>query len=277
MTNEQLQELAAELASLNRETDVERVRAIEWAIVDYELGLLKERGGKAYFPLLRKHNVAIPYEAFYDILIDILIPLLKKYDPAKNATFTTALKFYLDKRVADYWKKLDKEKSDDDGDEQTVDITDIIAAQDYAEEQSRVRQSETAADAFAAIADAVVMQRELEEHRSKTKRTFIGAFFTHDVTKDIKEDENTAEAAVSKNTQLFPAMEINLLKFLMLGAFAGMRDVADNPLNTGIKLSQRLDNIAACYGVSRQTLGSVGHKEERYNEWLNSVYKKATA
>jgi hypothetical protein len=270
MTNEKLQQLAVELSGLNRETESERVRAIESAIVDYELGLLKESGGKAYFPLLKQFNGAIPYEAFYDILIDVLLPLLKKYDPAKKATFATALAHTLGRRVKDYWKVNKKNKnivslgnlsgSDDNGEEIPFDIADETYAPDKA--------PTSAFEIFLMVAPLVALRKAQEQHLSKSKRSYLEGFFTFDTTAQTKGGLFSEREVIAEDATLFPIMEFVVLEYLLDGSFGSMRDVVKNAVKDDKHLVQRNSTMQICYSLSKPTVVT---KNKQYRKLFDAV------
>jgi hypothetical protein len=272
MTNEKLQQLAVELSGLNRETESERVRAIESAIVDYELGLLKENGGRAYFPLLKRFNGAIPYEAFYDILIDVLLPLLKKYDPAKKATFVTALAFTLGHRVKDYWEENKKNSnvalfgdlggSSDDGEDIPFDIADETYAPDKAAEAT------SELEIFLMVATFVALRKAQEQHLSKSKRSYLEGFFTFDTTAQTKGGLFSEQEVVAENDTLFPIMELVVLEYLLEGQFASMRDVVKNTVKDEKRLVQRNETMQICYSLSKTTVVT---KNKQYRKLFDAV------
>jgi hypothetical protein len=271
MTNETLQALAEELSSLDRVSDIARIKTIENAIAEYELGLLKNNGGKAYFPLLKKHNNAIPYEAFYDVFVSALISLLKSYDPAK-ATFATALAHRLNLRCEDCWRDLYKQKqvahfsdlrqSNDGGETREFDIADDTYAPDRLLDQS---------DEFAlffSLAPFVALLKEEEKHLSKARRSFFEGFFTFDTTAQTKRDLFDGSAVIAKNDILFPIMELVVLEYLLEGSFTHMRDVVENAVKDPAQLLRRNETMQACYGLSKPT---VVNRNKRYKQLFSSL------
>ncbi|MDR0999887.1 MAG: hypothetical protein LBL96_03660 [Clostridiales bacterium] len=265
MTNEELQSLAEELAGLDREKDAARIRAIETQIIEYEHSLLRNSNGKAYFPLLKKHNGVIPFEDFYDFFPEVLLRLVREYNPQKG-TFATALAFMLNKRAIDYWAKLGKQPptidiyraDENDTRFEIPDTRDFTT--DIAEDLS------TEMRVFARLAPLVEEQKKADCHL--TKKMWFERFFTFDVTKTVKGDRDCAVEAIEVNDDIFPIMEAILLEYMMFGSFAHIRDVIVNKLKDTKSLSRRNEVIRECYGISKPTVCS---RNAAYFE----VFKKA--
>ena len=256
MTNEELQRLAVELAGLDRSNDSSRVRTIESEIADYELGFLKSINGKAYFPLLKKHNGKIDYEVFWDVLIRILIDLLKNYDPEK-ATFITALSNLINVRVYDCFNMPDNQSIErtftdlevtvENGKIKPFDPDDFVPIGRPVEEESEF-------DIFLRIAPLVSLRKAQEKHLSKSKKSYFEGFFTFDSTNLVKCKLIDASDVVSENSVLFPIMEIVVLEYLLYGTFRSMNDVVNNAVRDEALLRLRNETIQVCYGLSKPTV-----------------------
>jgi len=154
-----------------------------------------------------------------------------------------------------------------DGEEKEVEIPD--GAPNPEELLFQANRQANRVELFIKIASAIIDNKRMQEHLANRQRNFFEAFFTYDVTKRVKEENDTAEAAIEKSPQLFPAMEIILLEYLMIGSFSGMKDVSLNKLKVSIKLEQKQVNIANCYGVkARQTIAT---RQDNYENWLKSI------
>jgi len=116
--NDEVQNLAEELVTLDREIDTALIKTIESRITEIEFGFLKNLDGKACFPLLKRFNGIIPFENFYDVFIDVLMGLFRNYNPGKGS-FSTALSFQLNNRAKDCFKELKKKEKNISLDEQT--------------------------------------------------------------------------------------------------------------------------------------------------------------
>lgn len=272
MTDKELQALAEELSTLSRENNGDRIKAIEFAITGYELGLLKNNGGKAYFPLLKRHNNAIPYEAFYDILIDALVYLLKKYDPAKKAKFATVLANLLNQRVNNYWKKHYKERAVDN-------FSDLQKTSNEREEQEFEVADDTYRadtllcemnefDIFLLVAQLVALRKSQEEHLSKSKKSYFEGFLTFDTTAQTKESLFDSKAVMAENDLLFPIMEYIVLEYLLEGQFSSMYDIVANAVKDPKRLKQRSEAIQKCYGLAGPTVVA---RNKLYRQLFNSV------
>ena len=251
MSNDELQIMAEVLASLDRSKDSARAAALEHQIVEFEHDKLKNYGGRAYFPLLKKHNGVIPFDCFYDIFIDVLMGLLRRYKPEKGP-FVAALSFQLNNRVKDYFSKLANEKGTvyigfPEDDSQTLEIPD---PEDFTDDIGEELTTEIRV--FARLAPLVEEQKKKDAHIAK--KMWFERFFTFDVTKTVKSDPQCADEAVSVNCALFPVMEAILLEYLMEGAFGHMRDVVVNMVRDVKLLDKRNEVIQKCYKVSKPTV-----------------------
>jgi hypothetical protein len=272
VTNEELQALALELPSLNPATDGERIRTIEAAITDYELSFLKDIGGNAYFPLLKKHNGAIPFNVFWDIFIDVLMHFLRKYDPARNNTFSNAFGYLLNLRVNGYWKKYyggnaavpfsSLTTTNGDGEEQEFDKADDTYAPD------RLLDAADEFASFLMVAPLVALRKAQEQHLRKSQKSYFEGFFTFDTIKQTKDGLFDEASVISENNVLFPIMEFVVLDYLLEGKFKSMRDVVKNKVKDTERLKQRVDTMGACYGLSKPTV--VG-RNKLYRQMFDAV------
>ena len=251
MSNDELQQLAEELARLDRSKDFGRAAVLEREIADFEFKKLKNWGGKAYFPLLKKYNGAIPIDDFTEIFIDVLMGLLRRYKPEKGP-FAAALSYQLNNRVKDYFINLAKQNGmvyidyvDQDG--QTLEIPDPV---DFTEGIGEDLKTEIRV--FVRLAPLVEEQKKKDEHVAK--KLWFERFYSFDLTKTVKNDPDCANEAVSVNDKIFPIMEVILLKFLMYGEFTEMRDVVDNIIKDVKMLDKRNETIQKCYNVSKPTV-----------------------
>ena len=272
MTNEELQERAVELSTLNSVTDSERIRAIETEIVEYETSLLDNRGGKAYFPLLKRSNGVIPLEDFWDIFTDVLVRLLKDYAPAKNATFTTAFSYLLNKRTVDYWKRYYKENK-------TSSFSSLSKTGDYGEEQARDIPDDTYApdrpacvadefELFLLVAPLVALRKEQEKHLAKSKKSYFEGFYTFDAAVQTQKGLFDEDAVISENDVLFPIMEVVILEYLLDGAFVSMKNVVKNSIKDEKRMEQRNETIRNCYSISKPT---VVNRNKLYRQLFDAV------
>ena len=271
MTNDELQTLAEELSRLDRDKDFERARAIESEIAEYELGLFKNINGKAYFPLLKTYNGTLPFEKVYDIFIDVLFDLLRRYDPEK-ASFTTALSYILNRRVKDIFKKpdgyteeiifTDLYKTDEDGNEQPFEPTAPNG------DPETIHLAGTEFEIFLQIAPLVTLRKEQEKHLSKSKKSYLEGFYTFDATSQTKSGLFDAREVVSENATLFPIMEIVILEYLLHGTFKSMKDVVNNDVRDEKRLEQRNETMQICYSLSKPT---VVERNKRYRQLFDAV------
>ena len=258
MTKERLQELAEELAGLDKEKDSARIRTLENEIADYEHGLLKNIKGKAYFPLLKIRNGQIPFEEFYSIFADVLMEVLRGYKPEK-AKFTTALSYRLNLRVNDYFKELKKAQN-------VITLTDLSSEnsngedskfeiEDDSYEKYFILEEESEFDFYLRIALLIAIRKAQEKHLNKSKRSYFEGFFTFDTVKLIINNEVLdADGLVKENDTLFPIMEIIVLEYMLYGSFRTMLDIAENELRDSKLLNQRNETMQACYKLSKPTV-----------------------
>ena len=254
--NNELQELAEELATLDPEKDKARVADIKARICEIEIGFIKvNKDGTVYFPLLTQNNNRIKKDEFWNIFCDGLLNLLQKYDPEKGP-FYTAFKYIINKRAIDWFRKNTKDGNI---------IVSIEAQRDSLGKVAEVADTRSE-DIFAAIEKWSYFGELLEEYVQLLKDKdgakddtgieylHVMGFFTFDTTKAVKDDEELAEVACQYDVILFRFMVINLLCFLMEGVFYGMVDVEKNPLRSGINLNQRGKMLERYYKVSHPTL-----------------------
>jgi hypothetical protein len=228
-------------------------------------------------PLLGSSNNSCAYDLWIKVLNELCSYNQNKkcwrFDPSK-AKFVSAFRWILRERMKS--KNLEVLNVDsvpigDDG-KSGPSFGDQYSAKQYVEQKNDEEHLSDVVATFMSLAVLIKDLRQAEQHWSNRKRSFFDAFFTYDITKAIKNDDGVAESAVTKNAELFPAIEVVLLKYLMVGDFVSMQNVVDNSLKTGIELSQRLKNIANCYGVkTRQTIGK---RAKDYSVWLKSVKRK---
>jgi hypothetical protein len=294
MSNEELQSLAEELSRLGRERDYERVMTIRSRIAEYEYSLLKRiyiqvretrethkthKVCKAYFPLLRRFNGIVDFELFYDMFTSVLFGLLENYDPAKGATFATALANILDFRLRDVFTNEKKRYntvnfsalSGDDDEFDILDILDTIAHTDSTEDAEGmecVEEREAAAYAFMRVVPLIRERKKQEEYLPKKDKNYFGTFFTFDIIRAAKEDEDTASACLLKDAELFPVMEIPLLRHLMRGEFEHMRDVVDNQLRKNDSLRNYKITLATYLELSGPT---VVERHKNYINFFNAI------
>jgi hypothetical protein len=268
---DEVNELGCDFTMLDRVKDAARVRSIQARITEIELGFLG-MGPKetAYFPLLKTNNINVPYEEFYDILIDVLVGLFRTYNSA-HSTFTTALSYQLNHRIIDYFRKIERNREllildEADEDESTLveKIADTAAAQP--DQYSEDKEEESELEVLVRLVALVGEMKKKDAHL--VEKLWFERFFTFDVTKMVKTDSLCAERAVAKNDLLFPIMELVLLEFLMHGAFTHISDVIANELKDERYLNQRNEVIQKCYHVSKPTVCS--HNAKYYE-----VFKQA--
>ena len=262
MTNDILiiEELATELSKLDREKDSERIRAIESEICAYELGILKNIKGKAFFPLLGNKSGTIPYDDFHDILTDVLLKLLRNYNPEK-AKFSTALMYIVQNRLKDYYtsmrKKAECEESLDARLEIMGDAGDFAVEVDFMESL----ENKTELKLFLEIAHLIAIKKEKEKHFSIRERSLLEGFFTFDTAAQIKHGLFDEKEVISNNDSIFPIMELVVLEYLLEGAFDSMYDVVYNAVRDEKRLRQRNKTMQVCYNLSKPT---VSKKFEKY-------------
>jgi hypothetical protein len=270
MTSEKLQALAEELAAI-RGDDSERaqIKNLEARIADYEFGILNEynpKKDKAYFPLLKRHNGVIPFEAFYDIFTDVLLPLLKNYDATK-ATFTTAFSYLLNLRVNDYWREKYKEFPVAEpffGNDEPVSLIDSVLALGADHSEHPYNEFEL----FLLAAPIVAERKKQEQHLSKSKKSYFEGFFTFDTTKQTKDGLFDEHEVIAENDTLFPIMEFVILEYLLEGHFDSMHDVVKNAVKDTKRLEQRNETMQRCYDLSKPTVVS---RNKLYDEMMVSV------
>jgi hypothetical protein len=250
---DEVNKLGCELTILNRDKDAARIRSICARITEIELGFLKDGPkGTAYFPLLKTNNINVPYEDFYDILIDVLVGLFCHYR-SESASFTTALAYQLNHRVMDYFIKKKKNMELlilDEPDENEVTMGEKTADQKTVEDH--IEEMTTEFDFLLKLVALVGEIKKKDEHTAE--KLWFERFFTFDVTKMVKTDGLCAEGAIAENELLFPIMETVLLEFLMHGTFTHMRDIVANELKDKKYLGQRNEVIQKCYRVSKPTV-----------------------
>lgn len=274
MNTGDIQKLAEELASLDRSKDAERISVIETAISLYELEKLKNLNGKAYFPLLKKHNGVIPFDDFYDIFINVLMSLLRGYKPEKG-TFITALTFLLNNRVndciTDLIDRTNNETSLNERLDTLGDAGDLTENTDFTEEAGE--EQHTVIRVFVRLAPIVSEQKKLDKHR--VKKMCFERFYTFDVVKTVKNEKDAAEESVKAkvNNTIFPIIkpEMVLLEYLMHGTFSHMRDVAGNEMKDVKLLNKRIEVIQKCYHVSKPTVCERNAKY--YDIFIQAVYE----
>jgi hypothetical protein len=266
--NNEVNKLATELSSLDRSTDSARARTIESRITEIELGMLiRDKPGKGYFPLLKKHNGALPYEELYDILVDVLVGLLRNYK-AEKASFATALSHQLNLRVKDYFTKTYGGKFVVSLDllRETQEGWDVPCNPDFAEGEHK-----SVAKVFIRLAPLIAEKREIDKHLNISRQMWYERFFTFDVTKTVKDDVYCAKDAVSASDLLFPAMDSILLEYLLYGTFTHMRDVVANELKNEAMLNKRNEVIQKCYSISKPTVCKRNAKY--YEAFKKAVYE----
>ncbi|MCL2147275.1 MAG: hypothetical protein FWH52_05665 [Synergistaceae bacterium] len=284
MTNEHLQELAEELTSLDRDKDSERARTIEVEIVEYELGLLKNINDMAYFPLLKKFNGQLPFEEFYDMFIDVLLHLLRNYDPGKyesekKASFTTVLSYTINLRANDIIRKrMEKQKNempfsvpsedDDEGVFQSIDISDESNDPGVLIEQS------SPFVLFISVAPLITLRKAQEKNLPKSKKSYFEGFYTFDTIDLTKKGIFPGDDVIRENDELFPLMEEVVLNYLLVfhGAFTNMRNVVYNDIKDENLLKRRIETMQKCYTLSKPTV--VG-RNQRYRVLFSAVSEAA--
>jgi hypothetical protein len=250
--NEEIQRLAEELAALDKEADSAIIKLNESRIIEIELAYLKNNNGKAYFPLIKKYNCVIPFDDFYDTFVDVLMGLLRHYDPGKGS-FTTALAFQLNHRANDYFEKLNKDGAVISLDERIEELGEAgEVPYDEPGFDDEPDELKTEIRVFVRLAPLIAEQMKVDEHCAK--KMWFERFYSFDITKTIKGDIDCAIEAVAENDKLFAIMEIALLEYLMYGSFSNMRDVAENTLKNLDSLKKRNETIQKCYGVSKPTV-----------------------
>jgi hypothetical protein len=270
MTNEDIQVLAEELSKLDREKDSERIRDIEGAICAHELGLLKNSGGKADFPLLgRKYNCRLPFDAFYDIFTNELLKLLKNYNP-ESAKFLHALMFYVTNRCKDYYTAQNKKSANEGSYEERLEtLGDKGELPDKNSDFAKTYESpKSEFEVFCRVAPLVALRKAQEQHLAKSKRAYFEGFFTFDTTAQTKKCLFDRDDVVAENETLFPIMETIVLEYLLVGVFAHMRDVADNAVRDAQRLDRRNETMQDCYNLSKPT---VVDRNKRYRRLWDAV------
>jgi hypothetical protein len=275
MESEELQALAIELSEKSSDPlELERVRAIENMIIEHEYSLVVVgSNGKAFFPLLAgtQHNGKYDCSDFMSGLNDALIEALRNYDPKRGATFTTRLRYLLNKKLIDIFNKNIKweneivhymDRDDDDG--EPVDIPDD---KDYTEILChRISEFEN----HLHLAVLITEHKKLEVNLPKTKKACYEWFFTIDTTRYTKEGVFDEADLIGKNDTLFPVMEKVILYELMHGEFNHMRDIIFNPeKDPSILEDHKITGIIVkCYNTTKPTAGK---RKKRYYEFVNAV------
>ncbi|GHV37279.1 hypothetical protein FACS1894187_13600 [Synergistales bacterium] len=283
MTNDALQVWALQL---NSEDSSIRTTAKE-RIADYELGWLKNLGGKAYFPLLKRFNGAIPFNDFYDIFIDVLMGLFRNYNPEKG-TFVTAMSWQLNNRIKDYFAKLNKEKNiksldahfeilGEAGESAMNPDFDTLADEEIETRERMINpgfdvltnEKNTEIAIFVRFASLVAERKKAEEHLGKSKSGFFSGFFTFDITKALRIEELISESeVVSENNTLYPAVDTSVTDYLLIGFAASMRDVARSPLKDVKLFDKRQEVIGKCYGISKPTV--ITKNRDYYQQFIQA-------
>jgi len=249
---DEVENLAQTLTTLDHEKDSSRISAIKNKIAEIELGILKNYGGKAYFPLLEKFNGTVPYEPFCDIFVDALSYVIHKYNKEKDTTFASFFSFTLNKRVNDSFKEYYSNKnivSIDDKDGEYYPVVSALASNDGHGDEKWYK---TEIRAFVRIAPFIDEQKKLDRERSKKK--WFEYFFTFDLTEAVKLYPDCDREAIAANDELFPSTEERMLTYLMDDSFSHMRDVVNNKLRNPKSLNKRIESIANCLGKSHPTI-----------------------
>jgi hypothetical protein len=253
MTNDELQATAEKLAAIRGiESEREQVKTLESQIAEYECGLLKESGGKAYFPLLTRYNGAVPYEEFFDIFTDVLMYLLRNYDPDRisaetemKASFTTAFGYTLNLRMNDYWRKEYKEREK---------YNELTVVDPPAPDADPAEQPCTEFELFLRVAPLIALRKNQERHLPKSKKSYFEGFFTFDATAQTKNGLFDEDEIIAENDTLFPLMEFAVLEYLLEGQFESMRDVVENAVKDAKRLERRNETMQICYRLSKPTV-----------------------
>jgi hypothetical protein len=275
---EEINAKAVEYAGIDPKSpdDRERKLALRNEIWAFEYGLVSERNGRAHFPLLTGNNGKIDIDGFHNALLNVLVELFERFDPSR-ATFTTALKNRLNKRLIDAFNKQAETENNEqsniavvDGEE--VDVFDTIPNEGLNIDERLTTEFEH----YCRLAEIIAERKKQEEHLSKNKRGYFGGFFTFDTVrfaKGVAEGKRvimkfSEEELSFQNNLLFPIMEIVVLEYLMEGSFTHMCDVAQNKLRDVKSLNKRNETMCACYGLSKPT---VVKRNKAYMELLKAV------
>jgi DNA-directed RNA polymerase specialized sigma24 family protein len=248
---ETVNDLGRELASLQPyETDrrISLETQISSILIDDKL--LRNVGGKAYYPLTKRFNRYIEYEDYCDMLYVEIMRLLRSYDPSKS-TFTSALRFCMENRCKDWFEKTDRRSHNEmqipatdsgDGSEEEIDLPD----------GTTYEQQETPFSLFCRVAEIVAERVKQESHL--TKRSYFESFASFDAAKGLRVDGLFTEQEVcDENELLYPIMEHHVLSCLMERPFRHMRNVARNNIPDYSVFDKRLEAIRNCYGISHPT------------------------
>jgi len=221
-----------------------------------------EHGNPArYYKLI---DAVVPADVLFETVYKLVT--LKEdggwaYNPV-NATFITALRYVLPRRVANYEKK--SRKADN-----MIDVS--VTASDSINKKVVLtdthRESEDIAihnlTKISVLVKAFDMFDEKFHNSTDKEKRYYSGFFTFDTTKAIKTSDDVGVFACKHNDQLFPYMLIALLEFLMVGLFEGIWDVAKNPLREGVNLKKRSELIAKHF---RKSLKTISKYSKMYNE-----------
>jgi len=152
------------------------------------------------------------------ILTDVLMYLFRNYKPdnIKKATFTTALRYVLNRRTNDYFTNRlrdrhiwgvsfdqlleqfsgdddDYDKHEHDGKESDHTVFDSMRPSDSPDVPNDLQEE---INLFVRLAPFICEQRKMEGHRPPSKQMWFERFYTFDITKLVKMDEWCAKDAI---------------------------------------------------------------------------------
>ena len=274
---DEVEALAKELLPDSGENTA-KITAAKHRIAEIELGLLKEgKNGNAYFPLLRRFNGAIPFDIFVDDFYDVLMSVLKNYDPDKGIKFSAFFYSALNSRVISSYDKFMKWL------ERNRPLSDEIEAGNGLEMEDLSPEIMAVYTFAPIIADIKKYNDSLKSNGKSGEKESIWfeRFYTFDTTKAVKEDGVYAEIVKTYdvNKLLFPLMKELLLRFLIiLEEFKHMCDVVDNKLRRDDVLNNYAKTITECYksekGASERT---VINRHKKYKDIMEEIHEKTKA
>lgn len=299
-----INELAKTLVTLDYSKDKAAAEKIKNEIAEKMLGTcdiyVKHTKGKTtvetvkdkvLVPLIyKKRKILIHVGVLHEVLTYLLSCPNNTwtYDP-KRGKFTTALFFYVVRKEAntanEYFERVNHERNI--GYEDGL-LEDTNKNPRYIEEDDAgINREENAAtdndgdsgdetdNGLLGIGLLSSVIRELTNYLNSLQRQdeakVFKAFFSHDITK-VAKDSNHEDALRSDGDRIFRILLLVVLEYLMTGRFNCIDDVIANRLKSGIRLSQRQDNIEKALGVSHPTANKYSKKYTEICEKMRAHY-----
>ena len=262
-----VQDLAEEMASLDREQDSERIKTIKEEITFYEINTVKNFQGMAYFPLFRNRlddfNGKVPFDEFCSLLRLELWKLFDKYDPTKNVKFST---FFMSSFKYRVLEEIAKEKKrigellpkDPNGKKSNAELKALgTYSVDFTGFSNEYK-------VWLDLGETIVLKKENETHSEKyfVKNNYFKEFYTYDTTKftniHSKAKMFEEEEVIESGDFLFPILKPPILAILLEGEIDNIEHVVYNDAKDELRFSEPgltrpgpiYDAIMVCYGIS---------------------------